>query len=758
MATFKLEADEHLQAMNELLLKLEKNKDKGAVKPLIEDIFREAHSLKGAARAVDAAVIESVAHGVENVFAAAKRGEIETRPALYDLLYEALDQISAGLSALAEGRQSDQDTNDLLERLELASVPTRATGSEPAQPTKTTKPSVDGDLSGRIEKEIPATKANGNGKNGAARKVGTKADRAAEETIRVSTRKLDALMTHVEELLVSKIRTEQRLAELKQFKGSLGDWQKTWLKARGSYDRIRRNADEELAEIVEFLTENNQNLKTAWLETNRLYQDLSKDTMRMSLITEDLQEDIRRVRMLPVSTIFSSYGRMIRDLARQQGKQVELVVTGSETELDKKVIEGIKDPLMHMLRNSVDHGIEKPELRTAKGKAPGGTIWLRASQQGSSIMIEVEDDGGGIDVDRVKDTALAKGLIGSQELKTMTEKDAQYLIFSSGFSTASTISNVSGRGVGLDVVKTNIERLNGLVSIGSCKHGGTKFTISLPLTLSTSRVLLANCAGETYAIPTSSVERIIRVARKDIYTVGATETLDVGGRSLSLVRLAEMLELPGEVSGGGKLSVIILGAAEKRVAFAVDALEGETEIVIKSLGKMMSRVRNVSGATILGTGKVVIILNAADMVKSAKTYSHKAENSVSENSSNDGNRIKSILVVDDSITTRIMEKNILESAGYHVFLANDGMEALESLRTDHCDLIISDVDMPRMGGFDLTKKVKLDERLRDTPVILVTALDSASDRERGLEAGADSYMIKHEFDQNTLLETIDQLI
>ncbi|MDP1809447.1 MAG: hybrid sensor histidine kinase/response regulator [Actinomycetota bacterium] len=745
MATFKLEADEHLQAMNELLLKLEKNKDNSAVQSLIEEVFREAHSLKGAARAVDAGVIESVAHGVENVFATAKRGEIETGPALFDLLYEALDRISAGLAALAEGCEPEDETGDLLQRLESAAkvgVRKTARRADRVKPDSGSKPT---DAEPRVTK--------------------SKGGVPLEETIRVSTRKLDALMTHVEELLVSKIRTEQRLAELKDIKSALGDWHKSWLKTRGSYDRMRRNSDADFPDVIEFLARNSQNLKTAWLETNNLHQDLSKDTMRLSLITEDLQEDIRRVRMLPVATIFNSYGRMVRDLAREQGKQVELVITGSETELDKKVIEGIKDPLMHMLRNSIDHGIEKSEMRIAKGKPPGGTIWLSACQQGNGILIEVEDDGGGIDVGRVKETALARGLISSQELKTLTDEDAHYLIFYSGFSTASTITNVSGRGVGLDVVKKNIEQLNGLVNISTRRQGGTRFSINLPLTLSTSRVLLVNCCGEIYAIPTSSVERIVRVAKKDIYTVGTKETIDVSGRSLSLVRLAQMLELPEQTAAAAedKLSVIILGTAEKRVAFAVDALEGETEIVIKSLGKMMARVRNVSGATILGTGKVVIILNIGDMIKSAKTYGHrKHDKALPEEAAADlahaDTDTKTVLVVDDSITTRIMEKNILESAGYNVFLANDGIEALATLRTNRCDLIVSDVDMPRMNGFDLTQKVKGDDRLRDMPVILVTALDSAADRERGLEAGADAYMIKHEFDQKNLLETIEQLI
>lgn len=747
MATFKLEADEHLQALNELVLKLEKTKAAAPAQVLIEDIFREAHSLKGASRAVDASVIESLAHGIENVFSAAKRQEIEPSPDLYDLLYEALDAITAALKALAEGVEPSRNTDDLLSRLESAGQgklesKSRASGDggRAAAPKSVQKP-----IMKSAEPAAPKSKAG---------------NIATEETIRVSTKKLDALMIHVEELLVSKIRTEQRLAELKEIKTFLNNWNKDWLKTRGVYDRFRRHGDSDFDDIIAFLGDNQQNLKTTWIETDRLLQDFSKDTLRMSLITEDLQEDIRRVRMLSVATIFNGYGRMVRDLARDQGKQVELVISGEDTELDKKVIEGIKDPLMHMLRNSVDHGIEKPEARLAKGKPAQGTIRLRASQQGSGIVVEVEDDGVGIDVEKVKTVAMGRGLISLQELKTMGDEDARYLIFQSGFSTASAVSNVSGRGVGLDVVKSNIEQLNGLVSIGVSQAGGTKFSISLPLTLSTSRVLLVNCRNETFAVPTSAVERIIRVKKSDVYTVGTNETIDIGGRSLSLVRLGDLLELPAKTTEetDDKLSVIILGATEKRVAFAVDSLEGETEIVIKSLGKMIARVRNVSGATILGTGKVVIILNVADMIKASKNYARSAGGADEINADTTVVATKTILVVDDSITTRILEKNILESAGYNVCLANDGLEALETLRTRHCDLVISDVDMPRMNGFAFTTKVRHDERLRDLPVILVTALDSPTDRERGLESGADAYMVKHDFDQRSLLDTIEQLI
>ncbi len=744
MSTFIDEANEHLDALNRQLLDLEKSGAQGD-QALLEDIFRDAHSLKGAARAVDATTIEATAHGLESVFSAKKCGKLEFSAEVYDLLYQAIDQISSDLKMLTavDGGEPSADSA-LLARLAEITDPDAADRkkSEPVREKKGYLP-------------------------GSSRPP--QSNRGHEETVRVSTKKLDALMTHVEELLVSKIRTEQRVAELKEIKDTLSDWQKSWFKSRGTYDRLRRQpAQGDLSEMLGFLSENQENLKQMWLKNSDLLQDFSKDSTRISLITEDLQEDIRKVRMLPVATLFESYKRMVRDLAKEQNKQVELVIEGEQTEIDKKLIEGIKDPLMHILRNSVDHGIEDKATRNAAGKPAVGTIWLRAGQQGNAIKVEVEDDGRGLNTAKIKKAALEKRVITPQEEKTISDEDVRFLIFQSGFSTASEVTNVSGRGVGLDVVKTNIEELNGLVSIDGGARGGTKLSFTLPLTLSTSRVLLVKCADQSFAIPTSAVERIIRIDRDEVFTVGNRDAIRVGERSMSLIKIADALgleELEEDRHESQKLSIIILGAAEKRVAFAVGGLLGETEIVIKSLGKMLSRVRNISGATILGNGKVVMILNITDLIKSARRYGTHDQSRIEPGGGEARVRElvstpadKHILIVDDSITTRILEKNILESAGYDVTLAKDGVEAFENLQEKPFDLMIADIEMPRMDGFELTTKVKKDQGLGGLPIILVTALDSAADRERGLDSGADAYIVKHSFDQKNLLEAIEQLI
>lgn len=754
MGTFKVELEEHLQAINKSLLSLEKAAKKSDRDLLFEEIFREAHSLKGAACAVGIDSIEEIAHQMESVFAAAKREEIDFTAELFDLVYEGVDKIGQAMEAHLKGDELAFDLHNFLARLGAANE-SRSLSNDDVPLKKSGGGSAETEKEALFETEHKDEKSQPN------RKTEVKTEVKIEETIRVATKKLDYLMSHVEELLVARIRTEQRLVDLRELHTFLTNWSKNWFKIKGFYDKLSRQTvkEKELNGIVKFLEINDRHLRHMSSQMARLLQESSKDNMRMSLITEDLQHDIRKVRMLPVSTIFNSYERTVRDIARQQSKEVQLQVYGSGTELDKKIIEGMKDPIMHLVRNCVDHGIESPEERIAKSKPRSATISIRAFQQGGTIMVEVEDDGRGINVDTIKATAAAKSLSTPHELKNMNDKDALFLIFKSGFSTSPIITNVSGRGVGLDVVRQNIEQLNGLIDVESTQGKGTKFTLSLPITLTTSRVLLAKVGNETYAIPTSSIERILSVKYDDISTVAGKAAIKVSDRPISMVRLDEVLELPAaekEIGPDEKLTVIVLGSAEKRIAFIVDSLVGETEIVIKSLGKQMSRVRNVSGATILGTGKVVVILNVADMIKSARVVESRGvalfKNKQTESA------LQNILVVDDSITTRTLEKNILESVGFSVALAKDGREAFEALKNNRFDLVVSDVDMPMMSGLELTSKVRRDEELKDMPIILVTALESQKDRERGIEVGADAYIVKSDFDQKNLVETIKQLI
>lgn len=735
MATFKTEAEEHVNALNDNLLLLEKRPSGHEALAAMEELFREAHSLKGAARAVDLLSVEELAHGIENVFSSVKKKEVALTGELFDLLYRSVDLIGSMTQAAAEGiEQPDANIALVLQALESASQ------NKPLQ---------------QVEEQVAV---------GEARESIATPRQGGQETIRVATKKLDSLMIHVEELLVSKIRTEQRLSDLKSLKSQMAYWYKSWLKVKHAAERLTASSalgcETEAGNVLRFLAGNEQHLKSLSSKLGTLTQEFDRDNLRMSLITEDLQHDIRKVRMLPISTIFSGYERLVRDVAKQSDKEVALRVFGSGTELDKKVLEGIKDPIMHILRNSVDHGLESPEMRVTHGKPKQGTVVLRAMQQGGSILIEVEDDGAGIDIAKVRKKALDSGMMSAVELRALSDREVMFLIFKSGLSTAGAVSNVSGRGVGLDVVRQNVEALKGMIELESTLGVGTKFSIILPLTLSTSRVLLAKASGETFAVPTSSIERILRISKSQIHTVGNKQAVSIDERPVSLVRLDEILELPaGDLVQGisERVPVIVLGSAEKRVAFAVEGLVGETEVVVKGLSKQMSRVRNVAGATILGTGKVVMILNVADLLKTARSRD-AASDLFAVKEQPKQVRQSTVLVVDDSITTRTLEKNILEAAGFCVHVAKDGLEAIETLKHVSCDLVVSDVDMPGMNGLDLTARLKSDHKLKDKPVVLVTSLESQDDRERGIEVGADAYIIKSGFDQQDLLHTIQQLL
>jgi two-component system chemotaxis sensor kinase CheA len=610
-----------------------------------------------------------------------------------------------------------------------------------------------------------------------------------DETIRVSVSKLDALMAQFSELLNAKIRAEQRLTEVRQMQMLAANWQKEWQSLRSNYNRLLRNghkadyrpptadrqlatgepkfptpysllpttyAQKDIATLVDFLTYNQDRLRAFSAQANTLYRQVANDTLRMSLIISELQEEIKRVRMLPLRTITVTFGRMVRDLAREQGKQISPTIMGGETELDKRILEQIKDPLIHLLRNAVDHGLETPEARRQAGKPAEGQITLAASQQGHNIVIIMSDDGGGLDLAAIRLAAARRGLMPLAEAEKLSDAEVANLIFDPGLSTSKIITDISGRGVGLDVVRQNVEALQGILDVSSVPGQGTTFTLTLPLTLTSSHGLLVRSGEQIFALPLTTVERMLHVNGSDIASVSGKEAITYQHKPVALARLAELLELPIRTPDSDRVTIVIIAVAEKRLGLIVDDLVGEQEIVIKNMGKQLAKVSGLAGATVLGSGQVILVLHAADLVKlAARTRISVTSGPELRQSA----ECKTILVVDDSITTRTLEKNILEAAGYQVRLATDGEEALAVLVTDGpANLIVSDINMPRLDGFDLTYRLKQDSRFADIPVILVTSLDSPADKARGIEVGADAYIVKSRFDQGSLLETIEQLI
>ncbi|MEW5959638.1 MAG: hybrid sensor histidine kinase/response regulator [Chloroflexota bacterium] len=764
--SFKTEQSEHVQKINQGLLALEKNPEGEGQAALLNEIFREAHSLKGAARAVGVTAIESLGHALEEFLLNAKEGRLTFSAELFDLLYQTLDAVDLVMQQIDRGDSTPPaKVLALLARLEEARQSVLGAGEqtgEAAGQQSQTEEQRKGEIP---PPSLPPTPA-------------PSPVLQSDETIRVSVSKLDALMAQFSELLGAKIRAEQRLADVRDLQASAAGWHNDWLALRNHYNRLVRNSQgassghngqarsqvgrngygKDVTALLDFAAKNQEQLRAFNARSNSLYRQLANDTMRLSLVIDELQEEIKRVRMLPLTTITPTFGRMVRDLAREQGKRINLTIKGGETELDKRVLEQIKDPLIHLLRNAVDHGVEPPADREKAGKPAEGQITLSASQQGNNVVITVHDDGHGLDLQAIRLSAARKGWLSTAEAEKLSDDEAANLIFNSGLSTSKIITDISGRGVGLDVVRQNVEGLHGTLEVDFESGQGAAFTMTLPLTLASTRGLLVRVGEQILALPHSTVERMLHVKPNDIARVEGKEAITYQDKPVALAWLADLLELPRPVPETDHLTVVIVGVAEKRLGLIVDDLAGEQEIVMKSLGKQLVKVGGLAGATVLGSGRVILVLHPADLIKLAGRTPTRPPIVVGANRKQADQR-KTILVVDDSITTRTLEKNILEAAGYEVKLATDGQEALGALMSNSLpNLIVSDINMPRLDGFALTQWVKQDHRYAGIPVVLVTSLDSPADKARGIEVGADAYIVKSSFDQGNLLETIEQLV
>jgi len=478
---------------------------------------------------------------------------------------------------------------------------------------------------------------------------------------------------------------------------------------------------------------------------------------------DHLLEDMKMTLFLPFSSLLDMYPHVVRRLARECGKEAELLIEGGGIEIDRRILEELKDPLMHLLRNAIDHGIEPPRKRLEKGKPASGRIRLRiSSSESGKVEILLEDDGAGIRGAAVREAALRSGLLSQEEAVRLTDDEELKLIFRSGLSTVPLITDLSGRGLGLAIVQEKVEKLGGSISAETVPDQGMILRILLPRILATFRGILIEAGRRLLVLPTGNVERVARIRRSEIKTVENRETVRLYEETLSFVSLESVLGLSPAGDGGQQgesVEITILSAAGTRLAFGVDRIRSEQEFLLKPLGGQLVRVRNIDGATVLGTGEVVPVLNVADLIKSAvrRSDSARLEGPVPGTERPAESERLSVLVVEDSITSRTLIRNILEFAGYRVMTAVDGIDALTALRTEPFDLVISDVEMPRMNGFDLTARIRSDKKLADLPVILVTALESQEDKERGIDVGANAYIVKSRFDQSNLLDVIKRV-
>lgn len=783
LSIFWVEASEYLQSLNSALLQME-TADGQDQTELLREMNRVAHSLKGAARAVGYGVIEAIAHHMEEVFGAMQAGRLELTPEVADSLYDGLDLIQN----VMDGAENDPAVLEtVLANLGQATVGLPEEGYPIIDDDELLE--LEGDPededSGRVRpfdrratgdsREMPAVPpgeatppfTTPQPMVSVSDSAPTMVLRPAEETIRVTVSKLDRLMDEASELLVSKLQSEERQRYVLRLRRLQSRWQREWRTVRAAYIRLVRRLGEqpaeqaaEMAQLFKFLESNQRYLTELGRELGILSQSITQDSMHLGTLSDQLQGDISAMRMLPFEVLIGGFQRSVRDLSRDLGKQVHLSIHGATVEFDKTVLDALNDPLLHLLRNAIDHGLEGPEERVAAGKPPVGRVEISVEQRGSEIVIRLRDDGRGLNIDRIKKRAVERRLFTEAEIATMTEDEVRGLIFHSGFSTSEQVTAVSGRGLGMDIVRTRVESLRGRVGIQSTPGQGTTMTLSVPVSLTRIHCILMRAGQEQYAIPSVMITRMEKIDRSRVFTAEGKDMVTINERPMPLVVLSDILEAPGSGERPEEdVQIVALEAADRAVALEVDELYSEMELVLKPLGPELANASYVAGAALLGSGQVVIVLDGNDLARQASGVRMPRRRLVpGQMRSTAPVRRLRVLVADDSITTRTLEKNILETAGFEVHVAIDGVEAWERLNEMDFDVVISDVEMPNMNGLELVERIKSHAHTRHLPVILLTSLSKPEQREAGLRAGADAYLVKSQFDQSELLETIQAII
>lgn len=737
LATFKAEAIEHVATMSSGLTELERMPPIEVQMDIVETVFREAHSLKGAARAVNIPGVESLCQALESVFAQWKMRRIHQSRELYDTLHLAIDMVRAAVASTAA--ESDDVPQAQLAGL-VVELERLATGG----------PAVAAFEAGSAKEargapvEPPASGPRP--EQDRARRPGSAVIYAETSgTVRVSAGRLSSLLSEAEEMLPLKseaaslsLGAHELVSAIEALRSELGG-------------PSRAGAPAAVQETFARLDRKVAALEAAAKASSRSARNHSRALGRM---IDSLLEDTKKTMLLPFSSLLEAFPMAVRDISRKKAKEAEIVFEGESLEIDRRILDELKVPLLHLVSNSVDHGIERPSERESAGKPRKGRIKISmVHADGNTAEIRVVDDGGGIDIERVKASAVKNGVIKASDAASLGGQEALSLIFHSGLTTSPIITDISGRGLGLAIVREKVERLGGSISVEASK-AGTSFRILVPLTIATFRGVLVSSGGQSFIVPTSSIERTFRAGKSQFGVAENRETIKLGGEVFSFARLSSVLGLSDRSSGDGPAPVLLLASAGTKIAFGVDEITGEEDVLVKGLGPQLKKVRNISGAAILGTGRPVPIINVPDLLRSAvKTVPGPAKKAAPRASA----QKRPVLVAEDSITSRMLLKNILETAGYEVSTAVDGVEAWTLMKTEKFDILVTDVEMPRMDGFELTARVRADKDLSRLPVVLVTALENREDRERGIEAGANAYMVKSSFNQNNLLEIVKRL-
>ncbi|HEY9100576.1 hybrid sensor histidine kinase/response regulator [Chitinimonas sp.] len=732
LVTFKAEAEERLRVMQSLLQALQAPDSVDRHPALIEALFREAHSLKGAARAVHQTNLEAKCGVLESMLARLNYSSVNVSGASLNKLFQSINALEYALSGKPSPRPGDSpDAKDKAGTRQAATSPERST-KDRDRPTASLTELV------------------------------------TNETVRISTTQLTHLLNQTEELSSLRFKASHLTEQLAALGTGLSNWRNDWGKISVEARLIRRRqqnqpsnkgqgeGEQRFIELLEAVERDVMQLKALDDKLLKIMQIVEQDQRHTASVVDNLLDNIKQALILPLTSWLELFPKLVRDQAKDLGKDVAFQITGTTgIEIDRRILEQLKDPLIHLVRNCLDHGIETSAERTRWQKPPQAQLTMTVQpRDGNMIELVVADDGRGIDLDEVRSKAVRLGLL--QEESAPSEAELLTLLFESGFSTSPLVTDISGRGLGLAIVRQKVEALGGRIEIQSEKYVGTAFHVVLPTSFATFRGLLITVGEQQFVLPSSNVARVARIARDTIRAVEHRETIVLEGQVIAVAWLADVLELPRSAKDDSDyLEVVLLGMGAKSTAFVVDHVDAEYEVLVKPLGPPIQRLRNIAAVTILGTGRIVPILSVTDLLKSAA----KAARAVAvPNPPAVEAGAKSIMIVEDSITSRSLLRNIFEMAGYVVSTAFDGIDALTSLRARHFDLVISDVEMPRLDGFGLTRKIRQEPKLKNMPVVLVTTLDSSEDRARGIDVGADAYIVKSGFDQSHLLDVVQRLL
>jgi chemosensory pili system protein ChpA (sensor histidine kinase/response regulator) len=797
---FQPEAEEHLQVVSDCLISLEGNNNPEEINKL----FRAIHTVKGSAAQVGLSRLGAIAHRVEDLIGRLRDGELEPSPAVVDICLESVDVLKKTLHRQwADEKSMRAGVDSLLGRIaEFAPVEVEDSDAVVA-PAGTEEARAE-----RTEDAAPATTS--------AKKAAKPAVSAAAKSVRIALSRLDRMMNTVGELVINRTRMVGRVAELEKLvdtlsfskerlQGKVGEFQEKY-----EFNRIsstRQTGPWSPSTARQTLTSAASGDTSFWSDFSELemdrYDDFNILSRSMAEISADvnevlsqlegfigrvegdideftklahhLQDEITAARMVPIGTLYSRLSRAVRDASKSAGKLVDLDLSGSETELDNNIIQQISDPLVHLVRNSVAHGIERPEDRTLAAKPELGKVSLRAYHRGNHIYIEVEDDGQGIDYERVKLSAIERGLVSAETADRLTERDLREMLFHPGFTTAPVKTELAGRGVGLDVVRANLNALNGEIDIQSVRGQGTKFTLKVPLTLIISPALFVRCGVTNFALPLAVVEEIRRLRADEIEDVGGKLLTKVRDVVTEVVRLDTYLGLPPLEPINGYFRMVVANAGNRQIGLVVEEVLGKDEIVIKNLGEYLRRVKLFPGTTIAPDGSLILLIDLNRMVANEPTDRRPLQASASAarifapgsaavargtipaEAIDRVEQERLIVVADDSISVRKFVGRMLEKNGYRVKLAADGMEAAELVTQHGCHLVITDLEMPRMTGYELMVQLRQSPTTRRIPVMVVTSRAGAKHRDRAMKEGATAFLTKP-VQEDQLIAAVEQLM